>query len=262
MAATKICKLETPCKDLSTCPHLDESPDLISFKITPLRDPEFQSANQLSELDGVKHPESSCNGNGEVLKGDLLENNGETPECASPDDVSKSNEDGKEASNEDEKAVDQKEELVVCQTDDDKMHDENSKQDIDTAVSPSHGTTSVPIDVTNNSESAASEIANSALAKSESLCTASDNAENEGSAPILQTDPVKKTQCEGNSDDLAAKIEGEAGAEQDKVEALVESAGGDGALTAASETDIRMEELSLAAKGEEPTKAKKTCSPF
>jgi len=242
MAATKICKLETPCKDLSTCPHLDESPDLISFKITPLRDPEFQSANQLSELDGVKHPESSCNGNGEVLKGDLLENNGETPECASPDDVSKSNEDGKEASNEDEKAVDQKEELVVCQTDDDKMHDENSKQDIDTAVSPSHGTTSVPVDVTNNSESAASE--------------------NEGSAPILQTDPVKKTQCEGNSDDLAAKIEGEAGAEQDKVEALVESAGGDGALTAASETDIRMEELSLAAKGEEPTKAKKTCSPF
>jgi len=69
--------METPCKDLSSCPHKSQSPDLISFKTTPVHDSETNrltavNGNSQSELSHATNGEG-CNVNKDDANGDVLD---------------------------------------------------------------------------------------------------------------------------------------------------------------------------------------------
>jgi len=123
----KICHQDTPCKNLSTCADAEKSPDLISFKITPIRDPE---SKQLTSQKPENHPEAGCHGNGEELKVDNSASNGE----ASKDEGEvKTAEDGKKAAD-DNKEEAGKEPCVDRESGDGKVEDDPTRNP-DVAVS-------------------------------------------------------------------------------------------------------------------------------
>jgi len=103
---TKACKYETPCKDLSSCPHLEKSPQLMSFETIPLPTTEPLHPEQPSEV--------SLNGKelnvDQIASGDDASGGSSNNEVHAAADVKKTAED-------DEKLVDEKEHFVDCESD-------------------------------------------------------------------------------------------------------------------------------------------------
>jgi len=120
--------METPCKDLSSCPHKSQSPDLISFQ-TPVHDTE---TNQLTALNGNSQSESSHAANGEGCKAKKGDANGDVLDGVANGNGTRSGEDEKKDS---EKVVD----------------DDVKVEEQDDAAGTGNGTSSAP-DVISSSE--------------------------------------------------------------------------------------------------------------